>query len=394
MEENRKLRILILPAWYPSEKDPVEGVFVRVHAKAVYLYNDVIILYSEGAGKDVKGLYKTVSDKIEDAIRTIRIKYKKSPIIPKASYFIYLWSIFAAFRKLLKEGWRPDILHAHVFTAGMPAVLIGKWYHIPVIITEHWSRFPRYQLGPFARFMARFVFTQADRVCPVSEKLKQCIIEAYSIRARFRVVPNPVDTALFYYAPEPKRDGKKHILFVGSLIPIKGLPYLLKALSPIKSRRNDFVLDIVGDGANRAEYEMLAEQLGLYGLVRFHGAKGSKEVAEFMRQADLFVLPSLFETFSVVAAEALTTGTPVLATYCGGPEEFVTNEVGFLVASKDAEALRKGLDYMLEHLEIYLPDKISHYAMERFSPERVGIQFYTIYKTVLTAKSAQYGAAP
>jgi len=75
------------------------------------------VLYNEGVGKHVNGLYKIVSDKTEDGIRTMRIRHKKSPI-PKTSYFIYLCSIFKASRKLMREGWRPDIIHAHVYSTG------------------------------------------------------------------------------------------------------------------------------------------------------------------------------------------------------------------------------------------------------------------------------------
>ena len=126
MEEHRKLRILFLPAWYPSEEHPVAGVFIREHAQAASLHNDVVVLYSEETGQGLKGLSKTISDKIEDGIRTIRIKHKKSPI-PKASLFIYIWSIFAPFRWLLKEGWMPDVIHAHVFRAGLPAVILARF---------------------------------------------------------------------------------------------------------------------------------------------------------------------------------------------------------------------------------------------------------------------------
>ena len=107
--------------------------------------------------------------------------------------------------------------------------------------------------------------------------------------------------------------------------------------------------------------------------------RAKKEVAEFMRLADFLVLPSLFETFSVVTAEALTSGIPVLATRCGGPEEFVTKDVGLLVPPGNTEALFNGLDYMLNNLERFNTEQISHYATEHFSPERVGEQLHRVY---------------
>jgi glycosyltransferase involved in cell wall biosynthesis len=110
------------------------------------------------------------------------------------------------------------------------------------------------------------------------------------------------------------------------------------------------------------EYEQAAAILSIAERITFHGMKSKQEVAEFMRQADLFVLPSLFETFSIVTAEALSTGIPVLATRCGGPEEFVNEDVGLVVPPGDEEALCKGLDYMMDNLEKFNPNKISSYA--------------------------------
>jgi len=135
MTDEKRLKILFIPAWYPSKQNSVAGVFIKEHAKAVSLYNEVIVLYSEGCDKDLNKTWKIISDKEEDGIRTIRIKHKKSPI-PKTTYFIYLWSIKQAFKELLIEGWRPDIIHAHVFSAGVPAVILGKIYKIPIVITR------------------------------------------------------------------------------------------------------------------------------------------------------------------------------------------------------------------------------------------------------------------
>jgi len=83
-----------------------------------------------------------------------------------------------------------------------------------------------------------------------------------------------------------------------------------------------------------------------------------------------------------VAAEALATGTPVLSTRCGGPEEFVTDEVGLLIPPGDEDALYKALSYMLDNLNRYSYHRISQYACERFSPERLGMLLHTIYRSL------------
>ena len=381
-KEERRLKILFLPSRYPSEENRVTGVFIREHAQAVALNNDVIVLYNEGAGKHVKGLYEIVSDKTEDGIRTMRIRHKKSSI-PKTSNFIYLcWSVFKAFYKLMREGWRPDIIHAHVYSAGVPAVILGKIYKLPVVITEHSSAFPRRMLGKLGIFKARFAMNRAQILLPVSQDLKESI-KSYGIKNRFQVIPNVVNTEVFYPSTSQHRSEKKRILLVALLSPVKGLPYLLQALAQLKEKRRDFVLDIVGDGPNRQEYEDLTEKLGLGEMVRFHGLKSKPEVAEYMRQCDFFVLPSLWENLPCVLIEAMASGIPVIASDVGGIKEIINENLGLLISPKNTDALEKAIEHLLDDCTNYSPEKIAKYAKGKFSYEAVGRQLDAIYREVL-----------
>jgi glycosyltransferase involved in cell wall biosynthesis len=81
--------------------------------------------------------------------------------------------------------------------------------------------------------------------------------------------------------------------------------------------------------------------------------------------------------------EALATGTPVLATRCGGPEEFIIRDVGVLVPPGDADNFCEELDRLLDNLHLYSRTKISQYAMERFSPALVGASFHAVYQSLI-----------
>ncbi len=385
MENHSKLKVLFLPAWYPTAKNPVAGVFIKEHAKAVSLYNDVIVLYSEETGKGVKGLSKTISDKIEGGIRTVRIKHKKSPL-PKTSLFIYIWSIFAAFRRLLKEGWVPDVIHAHVYSAGVPAVILGKICKIPVIITEHWTAFPQRIVGKFDILKARFAMNRANILLPVSQDLKKAI-ESYGIKNKFRVVPNVVNSEIFYPSLNKNKSDKKRILLVALLSPIKGIPYLLQALAQLKEKRQDFVLDIVGDGPNRQEYEELTKKLQLDEMVKFYGLKTKVEVAEFMRGCDFFVQPSLFETFGVIYIEAMACGKPVVATNLSVFQEKISKDRGMLVSRENSDALSEAIAHMLDHYQDYSSEKIAQYVKDKFSYGVVGKELDDIYRQMISMDS-------
>jgi glycosyltransferase involved in cell wall biosynthesis len=378
----RRVKVLFITNWYPSREQPLKAIWVREQVKSVQLHDDVAVLHCVGPEAKLRKLWRIEAEsdeELRDGVSTYRIWYRHSPV-PRTTYLIYLWSIFAGFKHIVRRGFRPDIIHVHVYDAGAPAVYIAKLNGIPVVVAEHFSSFPRRLLGPLDLVKAWLAFRWADRVLPVSRHLQNAI-EEYGFRARFQVIPNVADTTLFFPQPKARRDPDvKRIVFVGQLAPVKGIPYLLEAASYLHGKRDDWHMDILGDGEERMEYERLAADLKLGKIVTFHGTRSRREVAEFMQRADLFVLPSLAETFSAPAAEALACGTPVLATRCGGPEEFIVEDVGLLVPPGDANALFQGLDRMLNDLHLYSRERISQFARERFSQEVVGAQLHSVYQ--------------
>ncbi len=403
------LRILMLTAWYPSEENAVSGVFVKEMTKAAALYDDVVVLHAypnQGTAAS-----SSLINEIDDGLRTIRVRHgthrdqaakaqagspkkqgiRSNPItrgLRFASAFVrlilYYLSLYRGFRFLVRSGWRPDVIHAHVYTAGVPAVLLGKLYGIPVMITEHASAFPRGLVRGPSRTMARFAFKYATLVCPVSQSLRESI-RAQGIDARFQVIPNVVDTSRFHPRGHQQMQppSRKRLLFVALLSPKKGLDTLLTAVSLLRKKQDDITLDIIGDGPERNHYEQISRELGLSDIVTFHGLKGKAEVADFMRHSDVLVVSSLVETFCVVAAEALATGIPVVATRCGGPEGFVNNNCGVLVAPNDPADLCQGLHYVLDNLKHYSSEAIAEYATAEFGPEAVGSRLHAIYRCLV-----------
>ncbi|HKW67557.1 MAG TPA: glycosyltransferase [Terriglobales bacterium] len=378
-----RLKVLVVTNWYPTKQYPARAVWVRELAKAAAIYDHVRVLHCAGPAPDLSGAWKIEQENhevIREGIPVYRVWYRP-PRIQKMTYLIYLRSMLRAFRHVGQEGFRPDVIHVHVYDAGGPAVLFGRLNHIPVVVSEHFSSFLRRALGRLDIFKAWLAFRGANLVLPVSRALQRAI-EDYGIHARSQVIPNTADTTLF--SPALTRNGAntKRLLFVGQLTEARGVSYLLRAVSHLHQKRDDWQLDIVGDGDAKPEYERLAADLRLCDKVAFHGLKTRTEVAEFMRRAQLLVLSSLCETFSAPAIEALASGIPVLATRCGGPEEFITRDVGLLVPPADEDSLYQGLDYMLTNLHLYSSQKISQYAAERFSPEVVGAKLHAIYQSL------------
>ncbi|MDI6787417.1 MAG: glycosyltransferase [Planctomycetota bacterium] len=387
-----RLKILSMGSWYSTKEDPFSGIFIREYVKASLLYNDVLFLHYNEVAKTVHNNFYEFTDEMDEGIRTIRLYYRRLPL-PLSTFLLQLWSIFRVFRKLLKEGLKPDIIHIQYSLAGIPAILLGWLYQIPVITTDHSTRFIGYAFLS-TKFEGRPVFTAQEKrilrfvmnrvklVLPVSHLMVRNI-KALGIHNKFAVIPNVVNTAVFQPVPLSREvPAIKKLLLVGFLRPQKGIPYLLEALHRLSNKRTDFMLDIVGDGPDLQEYEDLTQKLGLAKWVRFHGLKSKQEVARFMQECQFYVLPSLWETFGVVLIEALSCGKPIISTRIEGPDEILNDKVCRWVPPADVQALTEAIDYMLDHYQDYEPEELAQYARERFSYEAVGQKLTEIYQQV------------
>jgi glycosyltransferase involved in cell wall biosynthesis len=200
---------------------------------------------------------------------------------------------------------------------------------------------------------------------------------------RFQVIPNVVNTELFHPRDNGEESGKKRILFVGLLKPLKGMNSLLVAIGALARERRDFVLDIVGNGPDREEYEKITDRLGLEKFVRFHGLKTKKEVARIMRECSFLVQPSLVETFGVTVIEAMASGKPVVATDLPVFREKITMGRGILVPTGDNAALAGAIDTMLDRYQSYDPEELAQYVRRNYSYEIIGKKLNEIYHNVL-----------
>ncbi len=382
----RRLNVLFITPWYPARGQPVAGTFVREHARAIQLYDEVVILHAAGKKQGLPGLWQMEREthaEIHRGIPTYRVWDRRLPVL-RAAYPSRVWGIWQACRRIAQSGFRPDIVHAHVFVAGLPAAIVSRWFHCPMVITEHASVVLRHQLSSFDLLLARLGYRAAARVMPVSHPLEDAV-RAYGIDATFQVVPNVIDTELFRPAlPRPEdSEATKRLLFVGmaSESDLKGISYLFRALGRLD--RRDWRLDMIGGGTAQAEFEQLAAELNIAGQVEFRGQRTKAETAAFMQRCDFLVSASLFETFGVVLAEALACGKPVVATESGGPADFVTPEVGLLVPPRDVTALADAIAHMLDHSREYPPAQLAEYSRSRFAPDVVGQLLDCVYREVL-----------
>jgi len=167
----------------------------------------------------------------------------------------------------------------------------------------------------------------------------------------------------------------------------KGMNHLLHAAALLRARVDcPFELVIGCDGAERQQLEHLARQLGLTNICRFVGLLDRTQVRDWMRWCDVFVLPSIHETFGVVLGEAMACGKPVIATRCGGPEFVVEDGCGILVPIADAQALADAMEQFLLGQVQYDPVRIRESVCARFGEDAFLRNIETIYNEIWSRK--------
>jgi glycosyltransferase involved in cell wall biosynthesis len=239
------------------------------------------------------------------------------------------------------------------------SVLAGR----PLVLYAHGSDICVYaeRSGAY-RALTRWVLGRARHVFAASRDIEGRLTGRLGVPPeRVSVVPCGVDTAIFRPAPDPGNDpvedpappGPVRLLFVGDMVPPKGVPELVTAVLGLRAKGAALVLDLVGDGPLRPELEARVAEAGqgdgLRGTIRFWGTLPRPAVADRMRAAHALVLPSHNEGTPVSVMEALTCGVPVVASRVGGiPDLVADGEDGLLVPPKDPDALAAALARLSE----------------------------------------------
>jgi glycosyltransferase involved in cell wall biosynthesis len=303
----------------------------------------------------------------------------------------------AAVSRLVQDIHRTDpvdLIHAHfIYPEGVVAAVLGRHLGVPVMTTEHAHWIPWLSTHPALRKQVAAAIPHIRLLTGVSPSVCDGIRAIGSGDARVEWLPNVLDDRVFV-APMPNEQVNPHqLLFVGVVRRVKGLDVLVRALSTLVGRHPALRLRVIGEPYQRAyrrDEEVVRElvaSLGLLGRVEFSGQATPAEVAKVMRESALLVVPSRRESFSSVAVEALSSGTPVVATRCGGPEHIVMDEMGRLVPPEDPDALASAIDEMLAARPSIDRMKLHRYATEKFGFEASSRRISRLYAEVVGAPS-------
>ncbi len=241
---------------------------------------------------------------------------------------------------VLRETLGTDILYANWLGAAIVGAAARTLTRAPLVVSLRGDDGYLARERRVWRVLTKWVIRKSNYLAPVSGELRDIATKLGALPSKCSVPRFGVDAELFHPPSEDDRgDGRVRVVFVGSL-PKKGLQDLLLALSGPELA--DVQLIVVGDGAYAARLKALAEELGLGKRTTWLGVLSPPQVAQQLRQADIFCLPSYTEGSPNVVKEAMASGLPVVATRAGGIPDLVRDNVnGCLYDAGDVNALKK-----------------------------------------------------
>ncbi len=276
-----------------------------------------------------------------------------------------------------EKGIRYDVIHSHYWMSGLAAASLSDgWGGVPIAHMFHTlgemknriARSDSEREGPYRIEGEKKVMQRADRLIVATEAEKAQLQWLYKAdTSKATVIPPGVDISHFYpisvdeaksYVGIPKN--YRMVLFVGRIEPLKGVDTLIRAMSCLQFQEGDhgpvYLAIIGGDPSARPEemteemarLQRLCDDLAMGQTVVFLGKRAQDTLPYYYSAAEVLVMPSFYESFGMVALEAMACGTPVIASQVGGLAFLVRDgETGFHVPEGDPPALCEKLSLLL-----------------------------------------------
>jgi D-inositol-3-phosphate glycosyltransferase len=316
-----------------------------------------------------------------------------------------------------EKGIKYDVIHSHYWMSGVAAAALSDaWGGTPIVQMFHTlgemknriARSEEEREGDYRINGEKQTLRRADRVIVATIAEQTQLRFLYKAPAeKMVVIPPGVDVCHFY--PIPSDEAKMYIglkpedrmvLYVGRIEPLKGVDTLIKAMSCLQWKELEPVhLAIIGGEPSASPREMSAEMARLQKLcdelcvgqtVVFLGKRDQDKLPYYYSAAELVVMPSHYESFGMVALEAMACGTPVVASEVGGLAYLVRDgETGFTIPDQEPEMLCEKISWLLNNHDLHaaMSQRAVEYAQD-YAWERIADQIVNVYMGLVKSKSA------
>lgn len=365
------MKVLHITYWYPSKKNVHEAIWIKRHIEALSpLVEEFLVLHLQVIPGRKFSIYRESEERLQQVMLELPLK---SWLLTE-----FLSALLLGYFLLrLKVKQRFDLINFHIAYPNLTFWhYIKSFFRIPVVITEHWSAY-HFNFGlPKEKKLKRIqrIFRHQIPVITVSKALAQDIKQFSGFEFPNYIVPNVVDQKVFHKGSDS--EGENFYLMVSQWKWPKRPLIVMEAFRKMLNDYPNLHLRIVGEGPEFPRMKEWVREQNLEGHIELLGKKSGEEIAMLMQRCKVFLHCSDYETFSVVCAEAVSSGAPVVASRVGGISE-VVGENGILVENNTEYewevALRASLSFDFEKGNV-----------QKFNQKLVGETYYQVLQQVLT----------
>ena len=366
----------MIPSWYPNRENTHAGIFVKKHIQIISQFIDCYTLFVLPTSK--LRAFKIEVEK-HPSSEIIYFGTAKSALLNTFLYFLI--NVIKISAVILKKG-RPKFVHNHVvFPSGFVAVLVAKLLNVRLIISEHWSgyliednRFKR--LNTKIQQVIRYILSSAYKIGLVSNFMKDRLVESQlCTEDKVIITPNKIELNNFVPIQRELREEIK-VLTICNLNDFeKNISGMIEAIQHLNQNESiNIKLQIIGEGIDEVKLKKLASEYGLLNTkIFFLGKIENHLLTNYYRNSDFYILNSNFETLNISTIEALMHGLPVVASKCGGPQDYLNQQNSIQVNTKDTNDLVRGINEMIKHFSKY-DRKIIKLEIEKLYNEKVVLE--------------------
>jgi glycosyltransferase involved in cell wall biosynthesis len=304
----------------------------------------------------------------------IMARIRQNPLRLLLVPFFLVAQFFAVAR--LHRQQKFDAIHAHWI---IPQGLVAAVFRLisrnapPVLMTSHGSDLFALRGSMMVR-LKRWIMSKAGKITVVSAAMREhCVSEGYDAA---KITVAPMGVALqSTFTPGAEKGGRDGLIFVGNLVEIKGLAFLIEAMAILTARYPELLLTVVGDGPDGQTLLEHAERLQLRNNVQFLGSVPNTQLPDLLRGASVAVMPSLREGLGLVAIEAMGCGCAVVASDLPAIRDTVLpGKTGLVARPGDAKDLAEKIDQLLadDDLRRALAENGRRHAVKNFDWQTVG----------------------
>lgn len=404
--------VTVTTPWYPTPTQPMVGSYVAEQVRLTARIADRVgVIHAHewaGGSAQVVGGLREPFDEVLRAMAGTGGLVRSGAVGPVSRVPVLITSGMSVAQRaeaLVRDvgtalGGRieADVVHGHVgYLGGLVAARLAA-PGSRVFATEHSTGLRAQLADPQGLAHYREVLERAERVLCVSRLLRDQLLDALPDYAeRVGVLANPVDIDAVprrERAPEVLR----HWLFSGGLVERKGVRRLVQAFVEVAGRDSEVTLTMMGEGPLRAELESIAGMAGVGDRLTFTGVLPHAESLARMRDHDLLVAPSTYETFHLVVPEAVAAGLPVIVSRSGGPQEVlegIEDSVGrFVDVSDDPSGIVEAYEELSAQLGRLDLDGARDELRRRYGPDAVGQGLADLYGGVLRPEARPSPSVP